>query len=121
MKQNEKIEDADRQEKVIRHLHRTDWLFVSAPMVLSFILLVIVPIVWSISMRLSGNSTDIGGFNFDGLLIIAGIIFCIIFCAGYGLLALILAVLTRDNAIFRILMIVIPLETAVVFFVFLNL
>ena len=121
MKQNEKIEDADRQEKVIRHFHRTDWLFVIVPMILSFIILVVVPIVWSIFERLSGNPTEIGGFNFDGLVIIAGIIFCIIFCAGYGLLALILAVLTRDNTIFRILLIVIPLVTAVVFFVFLNL
>ncbi len=115
MKQNEKNEYADGQEKVIRHFHRTDWLFVFVPMVLSFILLVIVPIVWSVSERVSGNPTEIGGFNFDGLVIIAGIILCSVFCAVYGLLALILSVLTRRNNNFRILLILISLFTATIF------
>ena len=121
MYQESKTEILGIQQRVINHLQRADLLFIILPMLLSGILLIIVPIVWSIFERASGNPTEIGGFNFDGLLIIAGIIFCIIFCVGYGLLALILAVLTRDNTIFRILLIVIPLLTAVVFFVFLNL
>ena len=118
MNQKVQIEDADGQERVIRHFHRTDWCFVVVPMVLSVILLVIIPLIWITFERASGNSTEIGGFNFDGLIIIAGFFLCFIFCAVYGLLALILSILTRRNSIFRIHLIVISLLAAVIFLFF---
>jgi len=100
--------------KVINHLRRADRLLIVLPMILSGILFVIVPIVWSIAERASGNPTEIGGFNFDGLLIFAGIFLSLIFCALYGLLALVLSVLTRRNITFRVLLVGTSLITAAV-------
>jgi hypothetical protein len=87
-------------------------------MLLSGILLIIVPLFWSIIESANSNPTEIGGFNFDGLLIIAGVIFCSVFCGCYGVLALILSLLTRRNITFRTLLIVIPVLAAVGFYIF---
>jgi len=105
MKQELNIEENENQKRVIKKLRPTDWLFIVLPMIFAVILLVVVPIAWSIIMRASGNPTEIGGFNYDGLVIIAGIVLCGIFCAGYFLLAFILSLLTCRNRNFRVLLI----------------
>jgi uncharacterized BrkB/YihY/UPF0761 family membrane protein len=110
-----KVEDEENREKVIKHLRRADYLLVILPMVLAGILFFVVPTALIIKEKADGNSAGIGGFDFSGLLIFAGIVFCLIFCVGYGLLALLLSVLTRRNNTFRILLIVISLLTATVF------
>ena len=119
MDQESKIERLGDQAKVIKHLQRADWLFIILPMILSGVLLIIVPLVWSAIERASGKPTEIGGFNFDGLIIIAGIIFCSIFCVCYGVLAFILSLLTRRNITFRILLVGIPLLIVFVFYLYL--
>ena len=115
MNQELKIEDGDNQKRVIKHLRLTDYLLVILPMVLAVVLLVIVPIRWSISTRESGNTTEIGGFNYDGYVIIAGIFLCFFFCVGYGLLALILSFQTRHNRTFRIILVGILLSISTIF------
>ena len=121
MKQESNIDDFYNQQRVIKHLQRSDWLFIVLPMMLAVVLLVIVPILWSIITRVSGNTTEIGGFNYDGLLIFAGIILFSVFCAGYGFLAFVLSLLTRRNITFRILLVVIPVLAAVGFYIFVTL
>jgi hypothetical protein len=96
------------QERVYKHLQKVDWLLLFAPMVLSGILFIIVPLGWSIYERASGHPTEVGGFNFDGLVIIAGIFLSLIFCGGYFALAFILSILTRRNTTFRILLVGVP-------------
>ena len=121
MKQESNIDDFYNQQRVIKHLQRTDWLLVILPMLLIIVLSVIVPILYTIITRVTGNTTEIGGFNFDGLIIIFGIILSSIFCAGYGFLAFILSLLTRRNITFRILLVVIPVLAAVGFYIFVTL
>lgn len=114
-----KRESKNKERKVIYHLHRADYLLIALPTALAAVLLIVFPIVWSVIARASDNTTDIGGFNFDGLIIIAGIILFSIYCIGYGFLAFALSVLTRRNITFRILLAGIPALAAVIFCVWL--
>lgn len=115
MKRKLKIENEENREKVIKHLRRADYLLVILPMVLAAILFIVVPSVLIFTEKANGNSTGIGGFDFSGLVIIAGVIFWLCFCGVYFLLAFVLSLLTRRNETFRILLIVISLLIATVF------
>jgi cytochrome c biogenesis protein CcdA len=97
-----KIENEENREKVIKHLRRADYLFIFLPMVLAAILLIVVPLVWIITEKAGGNSGGPGGFNYSGLVLIAGIFFWAGFCGVYFLLAFVLSLLTRQNGTFRI-------------------
>ena len=114
-----KGESKNKERKVIYHLHRADYLLIAVPTALAAVLLIVFPIAWSVIARAGGSATDIGGFNFDGLLIIAGIILFAIYCIGYGFLAFALSMLTRRNVTFRILLAGIPALAVVVFCVWL--
>jgi hypothetical protein len=118
MNRESKIDEnySQNQERVIKHLQRTDWLFIILPMVLSGILLIVVPIIMLASEKIRGNRTDIAGFDFGGLVIIAGIILFLIFCGGYGVFAFILSLLVRRNITFRILLFAVPLLTISILF-----
>ena len=112
---NQELTTIVNRERVIKHLQGADWLFIVLPIIFAAILLIGVPIAWSIIERTSGNPTEIGGFNFDGLVIIAGIFLCSIFCVGYAISAFILALLARRNRTFRILLISVLLFATAVF------
>ncbi|MGC2237002.1 MAG: hypothetical protein WA584_12625 [Pyrinomonadaceae bacterium] len=113
MNQEIKNDDYDQnQQRVYKHLRRADLILIVLPMILLAALLIVYPIVWSVYERLSGHPTEIGGFNFDGLVIILGIMFCCVLCTGYGFLALLLSLLTRRNKTFRILLVGIALIAA---------
>ena len=99
-----KIEN-DGREKVIKHLRRTDYLFIFLPMALAAILFIVVPVALIVTDKASGNSGGIGGFDFSGLVVIAGVIIWAFFCGGYILLAFVLSLLTRRNNSFRVLLI----------------
>ena len=113
------IEGFYNQQRVIKHLHRADWLFIILPMVLAVVLFIIFPILLLVSEKLRGNRTDLQGFEMGGLLIIAGVFLCSLFCGGYGFLAFILSLLTRRNLTFRILLVVVPILTVFVFYIYL--
>lgn len=102
------------ERRVIKHIGRPDLVLIFMPMVVTGILFIAVPLVWSIAERLGGHPSEVGGFNFDGLVVAAGFVLCLIFCVAYGLLALLLALLTFRNRTFRLLLASISIVTAVV-------
>lgn len=111
-----KIENEENQEKVIKHLRRADYLFIFLPMVLAAILFIVVPLALIITEKARGNSSEIGGFDLSGLVLIAGAIFWAGFCGVYFLLAFVLSLLTRQNGTFRILLVGIPLLTGIILY-----
>ena len=58
-----------------------------------------------VTEKASGNSGGIGGFDYSGLVVIAGVIIWAFFCGGYILLAFVLSLLTRQNKSFRVLLV----------------
>lgn len=112
-------ENFENNKKASNHLRRADYLLVFLPMIVSAFLLVGVPIIWIATDYLSGNPTAVGGFDFGGLVIFAGIILCLIFCGIYGLLAFILSVSIERNSTFRALLAAISFLVVMLFLVFL--
>lgn len=119
---NEKLytEDFEDSENVLKHLRRADYLLIFLPVILAASVLVGVPVYWMVDGHLSGNPTTVGGFDFGGLVIFAGIILWLIFCGVYGLLAFMLSVSTTRNSTFRIRLAVGLLSIVILFFVFLS-
>lgn len=106
--------DAHTRKRVIKHLGRPDRVLIFLPMVVTGVLFIAVPLVWSIAERLGGHPSEVGGFNFDGLVVAAGFVLTLVFCVAYGLLALALALVTYRNKMFRLLLASISVTVAVV-------
>lgn len=103
------------QKRVIQHLQRADFLLVFLPMVLAGIILVVLPTIWTIYVKESGAPDISNLIAGPEIYIIGGIFLCFFFCVGYGLLALILSLLTRHNRTFRIILVGILLSISTIF------
>lgn len=78
--------ESDEREKEIKQSRRRDNLFIFLPIALAAIIFIGVPIFWMIKDKVNGES-GIGGFDLNGLLVIAGMFIWAVFCVVYGLVA----------------------------------
>lgn len=119
MNENFFTDDFENSEEVSKHLRQADYLLIFLPMVLSAVFLIVVPIIWTVIDHLGGNPTMVGGFDFSGLVIFAGIFFWLIFCGFYGLMAYIFSVSTMQNSTFRIRLATVLFSAVILFLILL--